>query len=228
MVTPRGYRDEGRGFQRHHRGPRVLQQLAALGAAVTVSAWPPRWGPRSRAKGPASPSLRSADPGGDDRPAAGRCLCVDATHPYAVEATRNIRAAVPWPGRSTTACCGPKARCPPGAWCLPTAAQAPHFWPDAGKCPAGHRGQGACRLCGAGPGTAVTPGCCPRGRALPPARPPVSRTRISLPCRGRFSYALNCAADEAVLHPVSSLRRTAARRAALPKRHRPLRTPAHS
>ncbi len=46
----------------------------------------------------------------------GAALCVDATHPYAVEATKNIRAAAARQrGWNTTACSAPPARCLQGA-----------------------------------------------------------------------------------------------------------------
>ncbi len=174
---------EGRVFSGRwpHWGPRYW------------SAWPPRWGPRNRAVRHHRP-LRAADPGGDDRPAAGADLCVDATHPYAVEATRGHRGACaksrdgvppPAPARKRERVCVWRAQRRP-SW----------LWRQGGERPAGHRGQGAFGLCRPGAGR-LFPASCPRGehcRLRGGGHPP----RNIIAMQGPFTYAPESGADGAV------------------------------
>lgn len=105
------------------------KQLAALGAEVLVSVATPlgaeeqgeRSGITVHCGRLTSEEMTALLQGAD--------LCVDATHPYAVEATRNIRAACKTAGTEYRRPCGGISG------------------PDAGKCPACHRGQGAFCLC---------------------------------------------------------------------------------
>ena len=94
----------------------------------------------------------------------GAALCVDATHPYATEATRNICAAAAavgveyhrrtWRANRAISCWQPVLRnCPPL-----------HLWTPHG----------------------FTPACCLRWRVLPPVRQRASHTATLLPCRGRL------------------------------------------
>ncbi len=117
----------------------------------------------------------------------GAALCVDATHPYAAEATRNIRAAAAAAGVEYHRLLRPASPLPAGSVVLQTAAQAAAYL-------AGRPGNillatGAKEL----PAFAAlwtrrgfTRACCRRWRVLPPARQRASRTAISLPCRGRL------------------------------------------
>ena len=88
---------EGRGFSR---------ALAALGAAVTVCV---ATGLGAEEQGRAEGiTVRTGRLDAEEMTALLRNtnLCVDATHPYATEATRNIRAAAGASrGGNTTACC---------------------------------------------------------------------------------------------------------------------------
>lgn len=95
----------------------------------------------------------------------GAALCVDATHPYATEATRNIRAAAQAVGVEYHRLLRP-ASALPGGQC-DTANRRPGRRLPGGqtrKCPADDRDQGTARLRVAGPGAAVPPGAADAGR----------------------------------------------------------------
>ena len=119
------------------------KQLAALGAEVLVSVATPL-GAEEQGEGSGitvhcgrlTPEEMTALLQGAD-------LCVDATHPYAVEATRNIRAACKTAGTEYRRLLRPESPLPAGSMVFPAC----------------HRGQGAFCLCCAGTGTAFSP--CP-------------------------------------------------------------------
>lgn len=121
----------------------------------------------------------------------GADLCVDATHPYAVDATCNIRTACRTAGveyhRLLRAPSAPACRehgVPVGGTCGGSSG------PNAGQCPAGNRGQGAACLCAAGPGTAVPPCAAHAGRHCRCEAAHIPHKNI-LALQGPFSYALN-------------------------------------
>ena len=121
------------------------KQLAALGAEVLVSVATPLGAEEQGERSGITVHCGRLTPEEMTALLQGADLCVDATHPYAVEATRNIRAACKTAGteyrRLLRGPCGGISG------------------PNAGKCPACHRGQGAFCLCCAGTGTAFSP--CP-------------------------------------------------------------------
>ena len=112
----------------------------------------------------------------------GAALCVDATHPYATEATRNICAAAAAVGVEYHRLLRPASNLPAGSVVLQTAAQAAAYlaiscWPPAPRnCPPLHlwTPHGS------------TPACCLRWRVLPPVRQRASHTATLLLCRGRL------------------------------------------
>lgn len=106
------------------------KQLAALGAEVLVSVATPLGAEEQGERSGITVHCGRLTPEEMTALLQGADLCVDATHPYAVEATRNIRAACKQRARSTAACSGPKARCLPGAWCLPLRSMRRDFWPE--------------------------------------------------------------------------------------------------
>ena len=92
------------------------------------SAWQPTWGPRNRARPPALPYIPAAC-----CPAPWRSFCraqpfcVDATHPYAVEATKNIRAAANAAGVEYHRLLRAASTLPAGSVVLGSAAQAAQY-----------------------------------------------------------------------------------------------------
>lgn len=118
----------------------------------------------------------------------GAALCVDATHPYAVEATKNIRAAANAAGVEYHRLLRAASTLPAGSVVLGSAAQAAQYL-------AATQGNvllttGAKELAAfAGlDAAACTRGCCPPWRALQRARARASRTATSLPCRGPLRW----------------------------------------
>ena len=116
---------------------------------------------------------------------AGADLCVDATHPYAVDATRNIRAAAVQAGVEYRRLLRAQSPCRPAVRCLKQQRRLQNIWPGqraisclppvprSWLCLPGWNRRGFTRA------------SCPRRRALPPVKRPMSRTGTSLPCRGR-------------------------------------------
>ena len=83
------------------------RQLAALGAAVLVSVATPLGAEEQGEADGITVHCGRLTPEEMTALLQGAALCVDA------------------------ACSGPKARCPPGAWCLPPQPTRLRFWPDA-------------------------------------------------------------------------------------------------
>lgn len=184
MVTPRGTADEGSGFQRHYRGAGVLPAAGALGAEVLVSVATPLGAEEQGKADGITVHCGRLTPEEMTALLQGAALCIDATHPYAVTPQKTSGLRVPWPGWSTTGCCGKEAPCLPGAWYLPPPPTRLHFWPGAAAMCCWPQARKNLPPLHRSARSGCSPGCCPRGRALPPARPPVSRTGTSLPCRG--------------------------------------------
>ena len=116
----------------------------------------------------------------------GAALCVDATHPYATEATRNICAAAAAVGVEYHRLLRPASDLPAGSVVLQTAAQAAAYL--AGKPGNILLATGAKELPAFAPldPARLYPACCLRWRVLPPARQRASHTATLLPCRGRL------------------------------------------
>ena len=157
---------EGRVFSR---------QLAALGAEVLVSVATPLGAEEQGKADGITVHCGRLTPEEMTALLQGAALCIDATHPYAVDATKNIRAACAVAGVEYHRLLREGSPLPAGSMVFATAAHAAAFLAGcSGNVPPLHRSARS----------GCSPGCCPRGRALPPARPPVSRTGTSLPCRG--------------------------------------------
>ena len=160
---------EGRDFSR---------AAAALGIAVTVSV-ATDLGAEEQGQAPGI-TVHSGRllPGAMAELLQGAALCVDATHPYAVEATKNIRAAANAAGVEYHRLLRAASTLPAGSVVLGSAAQAAQYLAAT---------QGNVLLTtGAKP--ACTRGCCPPWRALRRARARASRTATSLPCRGPLRW----------------------------------------
>ncbi len=139
MVTRGGTADEGGRFQRHDRGAGSFsRQLAALGAEYGQCGHPAGAEEQGETAG-ITVHCGRLDADAMAALLQGAALCVDATHPYAVEATSNIRVAV----RRGCGISPPAARaspCLPAVWCLQTAAQAAAYLAgQTGQYPAGNR-----------------------------------------------------------------------------------------
>ena len=189
---------EGRDFSR---------AAAALGIAVTVSV-ATDLGAEEQGQAPGI-TVHSGRllPGAMAELLQGAALCVDATHPYAVEATKNIRAAANAAGVEYHRLLRAASTLPAGSVVLGSAAQAAQYLAatqgnvllttgakelaafaglDGARpffCVAGLSG-----LKGPGPPPACTRGCCPPWRALRRARARAFRTATSLPCRGPLRW----------------------------------------
>ena len=184
MVPPRGMRivvfsgtTEGRDFSR---------AAAALGIAVTVSV-ATDLGAEEQGQAPGI-TVHSGRllPGAMAELLQGAALCVDATHPYAVEATKNIRAAANAAGVEYHRLLRAASTLPAGSVVLGSAAQAAQYL-------AATQGNillttGAKELAAFAGLDACTRGCCPPWRALRRARARASRTATSLPCRGPLRW----------------------------------------
>lgn len=112
---------EGRTFSR---------QLAALGAAVTVCVATDLGAEEQGCA--AGITVRAGRLTADEMAALlrGAALCVDATHPYATEATRNIRAAAGAAGVEYHRLLRPASALPAGSVVLPGAAEAAAYLAD--------------------------------------------------------------------------------------------------
>lgn len=170
---------EGRDFSR---------AAAALGIAVTVSV-ATDLGAEEQGQAPGI-TVHSGRllPGAMAELLQGAALCVDATHPYAVEATKNIRAAANAAGVEYHRLLRAASTLPAGSVVLGSAAQAAQYLAAT---------QGNVLLTTAPrslrplPGwmpPACTRGCCPPWRALRRARARASRTATLLPCRGPLRW----------------------------------------
>ena len=187
MVTPRGYRSgttEGRVFSR---------QLAALGAAVLVSVATPLGAEEQGEADGITVHCGRLTPEEMTALLQGAALCVDATHPYAVDATKNIRAACAAAGVEYHRLLRAESPLPAGSMVFATAAHAAAF------------------LAGCSGNVLLTTGAKELAAfaALSPERlfPRVLPTRegiaaceaVGIPhkniiaMQGPFSYALNCA-----------------------------------
>ena len=105
-------------------GRMFSKQLAALGAEVLVSVATPL-GAEEQGCAPGI-TVRAGRLDAEEMTALlqGAALCVDATHPYATEATRNIRAAATEAGVAYHRLLRPASALPAGSVVLETAAQA--------------------------------------------------------------------------------------------------------
>ena len=99
---------EGRSFSR---------ALAALGIAVTVCVATELGAEEQACADGITVRTGRLDAEGMTALLQGAALCVDATHPYAAEATRNIRAAAAAVVLNITVCCAPPVTCPQAVWC---------------------------------------------------------------------------------------------------------------
>ena len=190
---------EGRDFSR---------AAAALGIAVTVSV-ATDLGAEEQGQAPGI-TVHSGRllPGAMAELLQGAALCVDAPHPYAVEATKNIRAAANAAGVEYHRLLRAASTLPAGSVVLGSAAQAAQYLAatqgnillttgakelaafaglDGG--PPDPPGAAPCKISfpGGSP-PACTRGCCPPWRALRRARARASRTATSLPCRGPLRW----------------------------------------
>ena len=157
------------------------KQLAALGAEVLVSVATPLGAEEQGERSGITVHCGRLTPEEMTALLQGADLCVDATHPYAVEATRNIRAACKTAGTEYRRLLRPESPLPAGSMVFASAAYA-----------AGRREMSCLPP---GPRSFLPllfwnrhgsfPVSCPPGRALPPARGQISPIRTSSPCRGR-------------------------------------------
>lgn len=105
-------------------GRRLSHALAALGAAVTVCV-ATEYGREEQGEAPGITVLSGRMEREDmTRAVAGAALCVDATHPYAVQASGNIRAACGQAGVPLLRLLREEYPAPPGAAVFDSAAQA--------------------------------------------------------------------------------------------------------
>ena len=166
-------------------GRMFSKQLAALGAEVLVSVATPLGAEEQGERSGITVHCGRLTPEEMTALLQGADLCVDATHPYAVEATRNIRAACKTAGTEYRRLLRPESPLPAGSMVFASAVHAAGFLA---------RTQGNVRL-PPGPRSFLPllcwnrhgffPVSCPPGRALPPARGQISPIRTSSPCRGR-------------------------------------------
>lgn len=105
-------------------GRTLSRALAALGASVTVCV-ATGYGREEQGEAPGVRVLTGRlDASGMERALSGADLCVDATHPYAVEASRNIRAACEAAGVRLLRLKREESAVPPGTRTFSTAREA--------------------------------------------------------------------------------------------------------
>lgn len=173
-------------------GRLLARELSALGAQVTVSVATALGAEELRGVPPLTVCVGRKDTRQMREMLPGFAVCVDATHPYAAEASgKHPRGRALRPGCRTGGCCAGPAPCRRTALLCPTRGRRAVAGRHAGQYPAGDGREGACRLCGAGRGSGCTRGCCPRTRGLRPARRRACPTAISLRCRGLLRRELN-------------------------------------
>ena len=204
MVTHGGTADEGSGFQRHYRGTGVLPAAGGTGRTGAGQRSHPAGCGGAGRSGRHHCALRAADPRGNDRPFCRALPCVDATHPYAVDATKNIRAACAVAGVEYHRLLREESPLPAGSMVFATAAHAAAFLAGcSGNVLLTTGAKRACRLCAAQPGAAVPPGAAHAGGhcRLRDRRCPTQEHHCHA---GAFQLCAELRLDEAILHPVSS------------------------
>ena len=190
--VPRGMRivvfsgtTEGRDFSR---------AAAALGIAVTVSV-ATDLGAEEQGQAPGI-TVHSGRllPGAMAELLQGAALCVDATHPYAVEATKNIRAAANAAGVEYHRLLRAASTLPAGSVVLADAARAAAYLArQTGARPAGDGCQGAARLRSARPGAALPARSADAGRYR--SMRGSGRSAPQYPCdAGTFYERIKCGA----------------------------------
>ena len=108
-------------------GRRFSKKLAELGAAVTVCVATPLGAEEQGEMAGITVHAGRLQPDAMAALLAGADLCVDATHPYAVDATRNIRAAAVQAGVEYRRLLRAQSPLPPGCAVFETAAQAAEY-----------------------------------------------------------------------------------------------------
>ena len=157
---------EGRGFSR---------QLAALGAEVLVSVATPLGAEEQGKADGITVHCGRLTPEEMAALLQGAALCVDATHPYAVDATKNIRAACAVVGVEYHRLLREESPLPAGSMVFATAAHAAAFLAGcSGNVLLTTGAKELAAFCGARAGAAVPPGaahagghCRLRGRRYP-------------------------------------------------------------
>ena len=210
---------EGRVFSR---------QLAALGAQVLVSVATPLGAEEQGEADGITVHCGRLTPEEMTALLQGAALCVDATHPYAVDATKNIRAACAAAGVEYHRLLREESPLPAGSMVFATAAHAAAFLAGcSGNVLLATGAKELAAFAALGP-ERLFPGCCPRGKGIAACETAGVPTQKHHCHAGAFQLCAELRPDEAILHPVSGHERTAVLWAALPKRHRPHRTPVHS
>ena len=108
-------------------GRRFSKKLAELGVAVTVCVATPLGAEEQGEMAGITVHAGRLQPDAMAALLAGANLCVDATHPYAVDATRNIRAAAVQAGVEYRRLLRAQSPLPPGCAVFETAAQAAEY-----------------------------------------------------------------------------------------------------
>ena len=108
-------------------GRRFSKKLAELGVAVTVCVATPLGAEEQGEMAGITVHAGRLQPDAMAALLAGADLCVDATHPYAVDATRNIRAAAVQAGVEYRRLLRAQSPLPPGCAVFETAAQAAEY-----------------------------------------------------------------------------------------------------
>ena len=114
-------------FSGTSEGRRCSIKLAALGAEVTVCVATPMGAEEQGERSGSTVHCGRLTPEEMTALLQGADLCVDATHPYAVEATRNIRAACKTAGTEYRRLLRPERPLPAGSMVFATAAHAAAF-----------------------------------------------------------------------------------------------------
>lgn len=164
-------------------GRELSRQLAALGIEVTVSVATPL-GQEEQGSTPGV-TVRCGRLLPDEMAAllGDAALCIDATHPYAVEATKNIKAAAEKAGVGYLRLLRRPVRCRKTVSSLRAQSRQPRRWPQKREIFCWPPGPRSWRSLRPSRPSGSTPASCPRWRASRPARRRISPTATSSPCR---------------------------------------------
>lgn len=111
-------------------GRELSRKIAALGAVVTVCVATDLGAEEQGCADGITVRVGRLDAAQMAEVLRGAALCVDATHPYATEATRNIRAAAQTAGVAYSRLVRPASALPEGSVVMPTAAEAAAYLAD--------------------------------------------------------------------------------------------------
>ena len=183
-YTEGGIADENSRLQRHHRGPHFFQRAGRAGGGRPRQRGDPLGAEEQGSLSGITVHCGRLTPEEMADLLKGADLCVDATHPYAVDATKNIAAACKTAQIEYHRLLRAESPLPAGSMVFQSAMHAAEFLAETQGNVLLATGAGACRLFPASTRRGCSPAFCPRWTASPPVKPLTFPTKTSLRCRG--------------------------------------------